>query len=56
MKTYYFVSFDNGCMEFAVTTVKDYITVDVAQYMLTMEYPVMWIALPREEYMQLRNQ
>ena len=55
MKTYYFVSFDNGCLEFATITVEHYVSAEVAHYMLAQECPIMWIAVSREEYMQLRN-
>lgn len=55
MKTYYFVSFDNGFMEFATITVEHYVGADVAYYMLVQECPAMWIAVSREEYVELRN-
>ena len=55
MKTYYFVSFDNGCLQFSTITVEHYVSAEVAHYMLAQECPIMWIAVSREEYMQLRN-
>lgn len=56
MKSFYFVSFDNGFLEFATITVEHYVSADVAHYMLVQECPMMWIAVSREEYMQLRNE
>lgn len=56
MKTFYFVSFDNGFMEFATITVEYYVSADVAHYMLVQECPIMWIAVSREEYVELRNE
>ena len=55
MKTYHFVSFDNGFMQFSTITVEHYVSAEVAHYMLTMEYPAMWVSLTREDYLQLRN-
>lgn len=55
MKTYYFVSFDNGCMEFATITVEHYVSADVAHYMLVQEFPTMWVNVTQDEYVNLRN-
>ena len=56
MKTFYFVSFDGGFLQFSTITVEQYVSADVAHYMLVQECPIMWIAVSREEYVQLRNE
>lgn len=53
MKTYYFISFDNGFMRFAKVTVEHCISADVAHHMLVQECPIMWVSVSEEEYMQL---
>ena len=56
MKTFYFVSFDGGFMQFSTITVEHYVSAEVAHYMLVQECPAMWITVTREEYMQLRSE